>query len=168
MFTFKSPSHLLKLSLSHALAQSAKLSIYESLVQSTMADASYIPKELAMTGTLGLDRKDAVKLTGRLFKLRVDVNLVSNVLGASNLSDVPPSATEKPNIALFRRSRTQTRLNCFGRKPVCSRSTTRFGSTSRLTIVCWCSTNDWALSETWCVVSLSKSPLPAAGSKEGV
>lgn len=83
MFTFKSPSHLLKLSLSHALAQSAKLSIYESLVQSTMADASYIPKELAMTGTLGLDRKDAVKLTGRLFKLRVDVNLVSNVLGAS-------------------------------------------------------------------------------------
>lgn len=81
LFTFKSPSHLLKLSLSHAIAQSTKLSVYESAVQDTLADTSYIPKELALTGELELDRREAVKLTGRLFRLRVEVNLVSNVLG---------------------------------------------------------------------------------------
>lgn len=85
LFTFKSSSHLLKLSLSHALAQSTKLSVYETAVQATLADTAYIPKELALTGELALDRREAVKLTGRLFRLRVEVNLVSNVLGESSL-----------------------------------------------------------------------------------
>lgn len=85
LFTFKSPSHLLKLSLSHALAQSTKLSYYETAVQATTAETAYIPKELALTGGLTLDRRDAVKLTGKLFKLRVEVNLVSNVLGESSV-----------------------------------------------------------------------------------
>lgn len=83
LFTFKSSSHLLKLSLAHALAQSTKLSVYETAVQATLAGTSYIPQELAKTGELSLSRKEAVKLTGRLFKLRVEVNLVSNVLGES-------------------------------------------------------------------------------------
>lgn len=47
-----------------------------------------------MTGTLKLDRKDAVKLTGRLFKLRVEVNLVSNVLGSSSLARAPAHDSE--------------------------------------------------------------------------
>ncbi|CDZ96295.1 Uncharacterized conserved protein [Phaffia rhodozyma] len=85
LFTFKSPSHLLKLSLSHALAQSTKLSYYESAVQNTTAETAYIPKELALTGGLTIDRRDAVKLTGKLFKLKVEVNLVSNVLDTPEL-----------------------------------------------------------------------------------
>ena len=44
-----------------------------------------IPKELARTGSLSLTRGDALRLTGRLFKLRTDVNLVSNVLDVPEL-----------------------------------------------------------------------------------
>ena len=80
-FTFKTSSHFLKLSLAHALAQSTKLSAFEETTLHVLESASTIPKELAVTGTLALDRRQALKLTGKLFKLRVDVNLVSNVLG---------------------------------------------------------------------------------------
>ncbi|KAF9007662.1 DUF155-domain-containing protein, partial [Hymenopellis radicata] len=44
-----------------------------------------IPKQLAESGALQLKRHDALKLTGRLFKLRRDVNLVSNVLDVPEL-----------------------------------------------------------------------------------
>lgn len=44
-----------------------------------------IPKQLAASGALKLRRHDALKLTGRLFKLRRDVNLVSNVLDVPEL-----------------------------------------------------------------------------------
>jgi uncharacterized Rmd1/YagE family protein len=81
---FKSHSHLLKLSLSHALAQSTKLSIYESIMQESLALTSSFPKELSTTGHLGLDRREALKMTGRLFKLRMDVNLIGGILGMSS------------------------------------------------------------------------------------
>jgi uncharacterized Rmd1/YagE family protein len=44
-----------------------------------------IPIHLASTGSLKLTRTDALKLTGKLFKLRRDVNLVSNVLDVPDL-----------------------------------------------------------------------------------
>jgi uncharacterized Rmd1/YagE family protein len=44
-----------------------------------------IPKQLADSGELKLRRGEALKLTGRLFKLRRDVNLVSNVLDTPEL-----------------------------------------------------------------------------------
>lgn len=44
-----------------------------------------IPKQLATTGELKLGRSEALRLTGRLFKLRRDVNLVSNVLDTPEL-----------------------------------------------------------------------------------
>ncbi len=44
-----------------------------------------IPRQLAVSGALKLRRHDALKLTGRLFKLRRDVNLVSNVLDVPEL-----------------------------------------------------------------------------------
>lgn len=40
---------------------------------------------LASTGELKLRRRDALRLTGRLFQLRRDVNLVSNVLDVPEL-----------------------------------------------------------------------------------
>lgn len=81
-FTLKSRSHLLKLSISHALAQSTLLAHYETNAQRVLSSslARSIPEQLAMSGVLQLRRHDAFKLTGRLFKLRRDVNLVSNVL----------------------------------------------------------------------------------------
>ncbi|CAE6423574.1 unnamed protein product [Rhizoctonia solani] len=86
-FTFKSSSHLLKLSLAHALAQSTLLAHYESIAQIVLAAPSVtaLPKQLAMSGELKLRRGEALKLTGRLFKLRRDVNLVSNVLDTPEL-----------------------------------------------------------------------------------
>lgn len=84
-FTFRAPNHLLKLSLAHAIAQSTKLSVFEESMQSTLELTSHIPKELASTGELKLKRREALRLTGRLFKLRVDVNLTSNVLDTPEL-----------------------------------------------------------------------------------
>ncbi|TXT08716.1 hypothetical protein VHUM_02844 [Vanrija humicola] len=85
MFTFKSRSHLFKLSLAHAIAQSTKLSVYESVMQESLALTSSFPKELAVTGHLQLNRIDALKMTGRLFRLRMDVNLIGGILDTPEL-----------------------------------------------------------------------------------
>ncbi|SJX65991.1 related to RMD8-Cytosolic protein required for sporulation [Sporisorium reilianum f. sp. reilianum] len=84
-FTFRAPNHLLKLSLAHAIAQSTKLSVFEERMQATLELTSHIPKEMASSGELKLKRREALRLTGRLFKLRVDVNLTSNVLDTPEL-----------------------------------------------------------------------------------
>lgn len=81
MFTFKSRSHLFKLSLAHAIAQSTKLSLYEARLQESLELTSSFPKELSVTGHLQLDRKQALKLTGAMYKLRMDVNLIGGILG---------------------------------------------------------------------------------------
>jgi len=52
-------------------------------MQESLALTSYIPKELSTTGHLQLSRKGALKMTGRLFKLRMDVNLIGGILGES-------------------------------------------------------------------------------------
>ncbi|KAF9530287.1 hypothetical protein CPB83DRAFT_851313 [Crepidotus variabilis] len=86
-FTLKSRSHLLKLSIAHALAQSTLLARYETTAQRVLSSplTLSIPRQLAEKGALRLRRHDALKLTGRLFKLRRDVNLVSNVLDVPEL-----------------------------------------------------------------------------------
>jgi uncharacterized Rmd1/YagE family protein len=83
----KSRSHLLKLSIAHALAQSTLLARYETIAQRTLSSplTLAIPRQMASTGALQLRRHEALKLTGRLFKLRRDVNLVSNVLDVPEL-----------------------------------------------------------------------------------
>lgn len=85
MFTFKSRSHLFKLSLAHAIAQSTKLSVYEAKLQTSLEMTSLFPKELATTGHLNLDRKAALRMTGQLFKLRMDVNLIGGILDTPEL-----------------------------------------------------------------------------------
>ncbi|KZT04460.1 DUF155-domain-containing protein [Laetiporus sulphureus 93-53] len=86
-FTFKTRSHLLKLSVAHALAQSTLLAHYETHANRILSskDTMSIPQQLASTGALALSRKEALRLTGRLFTLRRDVNLVSNVLDVPEL-----------------------------------------------------------------------------------
>ncbi|CAL1695540.1 unnamed protein product [Somion occarium] len=86
-FTFKSHSPLLTLSVSHALAQSTLLARYETITHSTLSSpyTTSIPQQLASTGSLHISRTEALKITGRLFRLRRDVNLVSNVLDVPDL-----------------------------------------------------------------------------------
>lgn len=84
-FTFRAPNHLLKLSLAHAIAQSTKLSEFEENMHKTLEMASHMPRELAQTGELHVSRRGALKMSGHLFKLRVDVNLTSDVLDTPDL-----------------------------------------------------------------------------------
>ncbi|KZM28163.1 Sad1-interacting factor 3 [Ascochyta rabiei] len=82
MITLKSGDHMIKLAMSHAIAQSTKLSLFEEGMNRTMLAAQYVPKRLALTGKLGMRRTDVVKMIGQLFTSRVDVNLSSNMLDA--------------------------------------------------------------------------------------
>lgn len=80
MITLRSGDHMIKLAMSHAIAQSTKLSRFEARMDTTMHDVKHVPKMLALTGKLGMRREEVLKISGKLFKLRVDVNLSSNVL----------------------------------------------------------------------------------------
>ncbi|KAK3393702.1 hypothetical protein B0H63DRAFT_406974 [Podospora didyma] len=76
--------HMVKLTISHAIAQSTKLCFFEERMSETMQDAQHVPKRLALTGELNMTRTEIVKILGRLFKSRVDINLSSNILDVPN------------------------------------------------------------------------------------
>lgn len=80
VITLRSGDHIIKLTLSYAIAQSSKLSRFESRISPILTAVTKLPKRLALYGTLGLKREQLLKKSGKLFKLRVDVNLSSNVL----------------------------------------------------------------------------------------
>ncbi|KAF3986990.1 hypothetical protein FT663_04638 [Candidozyma haemuli var. vulneris] len=80
MITLRSADHLIKLTMSYALAQSTKLCLFESRMVYSLQSISKLPKKLALTGKLGLKRQQLLKKSGKLFKLRVDVNLSSSIL----------------------------------------------------------------------------------------
>ena len=75
MITLRSGDHMIKLAMSHAIAQSTKLSFFEQRMANQMAEAQHVPRRLALTGKLGMKREEVVKILGALFKSRVDVNL---------------------------------------------------------------------------------------------
>ncbi|EMG47349.1 hypothetical protein G210_2333 [Candida maltosa Xu316] len=80
MITLRSADHLIKLTMSYAIAQSTKLELFESRMVNVLHSISRLPKKLALTGRLGLKRQQVMKKSGKLFKLRVDVNLSSSIL----------------------------------------------------------------------------------------
>ncbi|KAL3231072.1 hypothetical protein RNJ44_00711 [Nakaseomyces bracarensis] len=80
IITLRSGDHIIKLTLAHAIAQSSKLSRFESRISPILTTVTRLPKRLALYGTLGLKREQLIKKSGKLFKLRVDVNLSSSVL----------------------------------------------------------------------------------------
>ncbi|KAK5163798.1 Sad1-interacting factor 3 [Saxophila tyrrhenica] len=84
MITLRTSDHMIKLAMSHAIAQSTKLSFFEERMQRTMTEAQYVPRRLALEGRLGMTRHEVVGLVGRLFEGRVDVNLSSNMLDTPN------------------------------------------------------------------------------------
>ncbi|KAI1803642.1 DUF155-domain-containing protein [Daldinia bambusicola] len=76
--------HMVKLTISHAIAQSTKLCFFEERMSESMLNAQDVPKRLALTGELNMTRTEIVKILGRLFKSRVDINLSSNILDVPN------------------------------------------------------------------------------------
>jgi uncharacterized Rmd1/YagE family protein len=88
--------HMVKLTISHAIAQSTKLCFFEERMSETMLDAQHVPKRLALTGELNMTRTEIVKILGRLFKSRVDINLCKFAhplfpVGAGSLTAIPAS-----------------------------------------------------------------------------
>lgn len=67
--------HMIKLTISHAIAQSTKLCFFEERMSQTMLNAQHVPKDLAQTGILKMGRSEIVRILGQLFKSRVDINL---------------------------------------------------------------------------------------------
>lgn len=80
MITLRSGDHLIKMTMSYAIAQLTKLCLFESRMVHSLQLISKLPKKLALTGRLGLKRQQLLKKSGKLFKLRVDVNLSSSIL----------------------------------------------------------------------------------------
>ncbi|KAK4998112.1 hypothetical protein LTR28_013762, partial [Elasticomyces elasticus] len=79
MITLRSGDHMIKLAMSHAIAQSTKLSFFEERMSKTMSEAQYVPRRLALEGRLGMTREEVVRVMGRLFQERVDVNLCTPI-----------------------------------------------------------------------------------------
>lgn len=75
MITLRSGDHMIKLTMSHAIAQSTKLSFFEQRMADQMIEAQHVPKRLALTGKLGMKREEVFRIIGALFRSRVDVNL---------------------------------------------------------------------------------------------
>ncbi|KAI1334353.1 DUF155-domain-containing protein [Xylariaceae sp. FL0016] len=76
--------HMVRLTISHAIAQSTKLCFFEERMSQTMLNAQDVPKRLALTGELNMTRTEIVKILGNLFKSRVEINLSSNILDVPN------------------------------------------------------------------------------------
>lgn len=73
-------SSFTKLSISHALAQSVKLSVLEQSVSNLIVKTTPIQQELARTGSVSLSKKEISQQIGILFNERYSINLHSDIL----------------------------------------------------------------------------------------
>lgn len=71
---------LTKLAISHGIAQSVKLSFFETALQRTFNANKHFPEELAKHGKISLSRKEMRKKMGELFLERNSINLHMDVL----------------------------------------------------------------------------------------
>jgi len=76
----KGSSYMTKLSLSHALSQSVKISLFEELISSTIEETKDIPEVISETGKIGMPHKEIMQKIGKLFLLRTNINSVGSVL----------------------------------------------------------------------------------------
>lgn len=71
------PDHdpLMRLAISHALAQSSKLMEYEVQAQNSIKNYSHIPEELAKFGKISISQKEIAKIRGTLLSTKSDIIL---------------------------------------------------------------------------------------------
>ncbi|KAL5498674.1 RMD1 [Sanghuangporus vaninii] len=81
-----------KLALSHALAQSVKISMFEMLISSNIEHTKDVPEIISETGKVGMPHKEIMQQIGELFLLRMNINLVGSVL------DVPEVFWSYPDL----------------------------------------------------------------------
>ncbi|HAZ15047.1 MAG: hypothetical protein A2Y28_02755 [Chlamydiae bacterium GWC2_50_10] len=88
---------LTKLAVSHGLAQSVKLSIFEETVQKTIDHTQILPQNLARRGKIFLSRKEISQKMGELFMERNFINLHADIL------DIPEFFWDHPDLEPFYR-----------------------------------------------------------------
>lgn len=71
---------LTKLSVSYAIGQSVKLTVFEETIAKTIEQTKYLPKNLASKGKIPLSRKETSQKMGELFLERNYINLHSEIL----------------------------------------------------------------------------------------
>ncbi|KAF8589106.1 DUF155-domain-containing protein [Ramaria rubella] len=81
----KGSSFMTKLSLSHALSQSVKISLFEELISNTIEQTKDIPGIISETGKIGMKHNEIMRQIGQLFMLRININLVGSVLDAPEI-----------------------------------------------------------------------------------
>ncbi|KAJ7838285.1 hypothetical protein B0H14DRAFT_2789586 [Mycena olivaceomarginata] len=86
----KGSSYMTKLSLSHAISQSVKISLFEELISSTIEETRDIPEIIATTGKVGMPHKEIMQKIGQLFLLRTNINTVGSVLDSPSFPDLQP------------------------------------------------------------------------------
>ncbi|WFC96503.1 sporulation protein rmd1 [Malassezia brasiliensis] len=78
-------SYMTKLSLSHALAQSTKISFFESVIEATIDTTKDIPRSIAESGKVGMPPVDIMKHIGHLFILRMNIHLVGSIVDSPEI-----------------------------------------------------------------------------------
>lgn len=84
-FALKDHNYFIKLSISHAIAQSAKVSLFEELVDNTISDTQDFPVMIAESGKINMTHEEIMKSIGELFILRININLHGSVLDSPEL-----------------------------------------------------------------------------------
>lgn len=84
-FALSNHNYLIKLSISHAIAQSAKVSLFEELVDNTISDTQDFPLMIAESGKINMTHEEIMKSIGELFILRININLHGSVLDSPEL-----------------------------------------------------------------------------------
>ena len=80
------------LALSHAIAQSTKLTQFEESAASTVESSRHIPKALARDGKIQMSKTDISKMRGRLYLVKSEINLQHGLL------DTPEFFWEYPEL----------------------------------------------------------------------
>lgn len=83
-------NYMIKLAISHALAQSVKTSLFEDLVSETISTTAPLPAQIAQTGSVNLTRRQINMQIGELFILRINIHLQGSVLDSPELMWAEP------------------------------------------------------------------------------
>ena len=78
--TLPSQDPLAKLAISHAMAQSIKLKVFEKTIQHTIQKTKFLSEDLAEKGKINLSKKEINRLRGKVFRDKSLVNLHSDIL----------------------------------------------------------------------------------------
>lgn len=79
-FELESDDEKSLLAISHAMAQSIKLAVFEQQALDTIRTTRHLPNSLATQGTISLSKKSLAKIRGRLFLTKSDINLNYDLL----------------------------------------------------------------------------------------